>query len=282
MEVNPVLFTTCSPGHGIEVVIQKQRSRSDLRSLHETVHPMPTDFAVIVPMANEEREFAPFVEALRQVLDRLGCGRVFLVVDRVSRDRTRQRCVALAARDRRFSAVWAPENRNVVDAYLRGYREALHAGSPLIVEMDAGLSHDPRALPRFLEALAQGNACVFGSRFVAGGGFVESNWRRVALSKVGTLLANGLLGTRLRDMTSGFQGFQAAVVRRFVDYPLLSTAHFYQTELRYLLRHLPSVEVPILYRAPSPSVSRKSIANSIAVLLRYLRLRLQGNAPFIG
>jgi len=242
---------------------------------------MPHDFSVIVPMANEEEEFVPFVEALQAVLDGIGTGKVFLVVDHVSQDKTRQLCEGLAARDNRFVSVWAPENRNVVDAYLRGYREALRAGSEFIIEMDAGLSHDPRALPLFLRALGEGYACVFGSRFIDGGLICGSTWRRTFLSRIGTVLANLMLGTRLFDMTSGFQGFHAGIVQRFVDYPLLSKAHFYQTELRYLLRHHRYAEIPICYRAPSPSVSNQSIFNSLYVLLYYFYLRLRGKAALV-
>jgi dolichol-phosphate mannosyltransferase len=75
-------------------------------------------------------------------------------------------------------------------------------------------------------------------------------------------------------MTSGFQGFHRDIVKLFVNYPLLSTAHFYQTELRYLLRKTRYAEVPIHYRAPSPSVSRGAIRNSIAVLLYYFFQRI--------
>jgi dolichol-phosphate mannosyltransferase len=234
-------------------------------------------FAVVVPMANEAQEFELFVNEMTMVLDRLHCGVVYLVVDTVSKDKTLNLCQELSKRDSRFITVWAPENRNVVDAYLRGYREALLGGSEIIIEMDAGLSHDPRALPMFLRVLNEGNECAFGSRFINGGSIFASTWRRTFLSRAGTLLANVLLGTRMRDMTSGFQGFHAGIVKKFVDYPLLSTAHFYQTELRYLLRHTRFAEIPIHYRAPSPSVSQNAVSNALAVLWHYFlkRLRLQ-------
>jgi dolichol-phosphate mannosyltransferase len=227
-------------------------------------------------MANEEEDFFPFIKVLTPILDHLGNGGVYLVVDKVSRDRTLELCRELSLRDRRFVTVWAPENKNVVDAYLRGYKEAIAAGYDLVIEMDAGLSHDPRALPTFVEALTQGYECVFGSRFIAGGSIYDSKWQRTVLSRIGTVLANLLLGTRLHDMTSGFQGFQAGIVKSFLAYPLLSKAHFYQTELRYLLRNKKCIEIPINYRAPSPRVSKKAIRNALSVLLHYFFLRLQG------
>lgn len=232
-------------------------------------------YGIVTPMANEENEFAPFVEVLTNVLDRQSGGSVYLVVDTISKDKTLELCQALSGRDPRFKTIWAPENKNVVDAYLRGYREALNDKQDLIIEMDAGLSHDPRALPMFLRVLNEGNECAFGSRFINGGSICDSSWKRTCLSRIGTILANVLLGTKMYDMTSGFQGFHAEVVREFIDYPLLSTAHFYQTELRYLLRYKRFAEIPIHYRAPSPSVSRKAVFNSISVLLYYFRKRLR-------
>ena len=234
-------------------------------------------YAIVVPMANEEDDFEAFVAVLREALDRIGSGAVYFVVDGVSKDATRRLCEELSAADERFVTVWAPENRNVVDAYLRGYREAYAGGYEYIIEMDGGLSHDPRALPMFLRVLNEGNECAF----MNGGSICDSNPRRTFLSRSGTILSNVLLGTKLHDMTSGYQGFHRSVVASFMNYPLLSKAHFYQTELRYLLRKTRYAEVPIHYRAPSPRVSRNAIRNSFAVLFHYFFRRLRFQSTFI-
>jgi dolichol-phosphate mannosyltransferase len=67
-----------------------------------------------------------------------------------------------------------------------------------------------------------------------------------------------------------------------VEYPLLSKAHFYQTELRHLLRRQKLIEVPIHYRAPSPRVSQGAVRNSMRVLFHYFLLRLLGRSPSIS
>lgn len=239
------------------------------------------NFAVIIPMANEAADFHPFVDELTNVMDSLNAGMVYFIVDQVSKDETLSLCNGISDKDPRFVTLWSPENRNVVDAYMKGYRTAYRNGHRLILEMDAGLSHDPKAIPLFLKALNEGWECVFGSRFISGGSMDHSTYARIFLSKYGTLLSNILLGTRMRDMTSGFQGFQASVVKEFMDYKFLSKAHFYQTELRYLLREKRCVEIPIRYRAPSPRVSKKAIANSLKVLLIYFAKRLNGHAATI-
>jgi dolichol-phosphate mannosyltransferase len=237
------------------------------------------DWALVIPMANEEAEFGIFSDALCAMLDRLESGKVYFIVDKASKDRTLELSQELEKRDPRFKAVWAPENKNVVDAYLRGYREAYDNGHDIIIEMDAGLSHDPRALPMFLRVLNEGNECAFGSRFINGGSITESNYKRTVLSKVGTTLSNVLLGTRMYDMTSGYQGFHRHIVGKFLAYQLLSKAHFYQTELRYLLRYTRFAEIPIHYKAPSPRVSQNAIKNSISVLLHYFKQRLLFKSP---
>lgn len=242
---------------------------------------LKSNYAVVIPMANEQNDFAPFVSLLTQVLDNYSSGTVYFIIDKVTTDNTLKLSQDLSLRDTRFKTIWAPENKNVVDAYLRGYVEALKNDHELIIEMDAGLSHDPRALPMFLRVLNEGNECAFGSRFINGGSITDSNWKRTFLSKFGTILSNTLLGTNMYDMTSGFQGFHADVAQKFVDYQLLSKAHFYQTEIRYLLRNTRFAEIPIHYKAPSPSVSKKAISNSFDVLLHYFFLRLKFNSKII-
>jgi dolichol-phosphate mannosyltransferase len=232
-------------------------------------------------MANEERDFAPFIDVLTGVLDRMRSGAVYLVVDTVSKDNTLNLCRDLSARDERYRTIWAPENRNVVDAYFRGFREAYEKGHNLIIEMDAGLSHDPCAIPMFLKTLNEGNECAFGSRCINGGSMGDSPPFRRFLSRAGTILSNMLLGTKLHDMTSGYQGFHASVMKKLLNYPLRSRAHFYQTEVRYLLRSHPYAEVPIHYNAPSPRVSRKAIRNSFGVLLYYFFRRVSGRPAII-
>lgn len=242
---------------------------------------MKYNFAVIIPMANESLDFEPFANSLTEVLNIIGCGSVYFIIDKVSKDNTFELCNQLTLKDERFITIWAPENKNVVDAYMRGYREALKNNHKFIIEMDAGLSHDPRALPMFLRVLNEGNECAFGSRFINGGSIFESTWRRSFLSKIGTILSNLLLGTKMYDMTSGFQGFHADIVKKFLEYKLLSKAHFYQTELRYLLRKTRYAEIPIHYRAPSPSVSKKAIYNSINVLFFYFIKRISSESIVI-
>ncbi len=74
------------------------------------------DFAVVVPMANEQETFHDYVDAVKRILDSLGAGHVYVVIDKASSDDTLKLSQELSGSDDRFSTIWAPENRNVVDA----------------------------------------------------------------------------------------------------------------------------------------------------------------------
>ena len=239
------------------------------------------NFAIIIPMANESHDFSPFIEELTRMLNKLACGTVYLIVDNVSKDNTLELCKTLSKTDKRFVTIFEPSNKNIVDAYLRGYKEAYERGHEYIIEMDAGMSHDPKAIPMFLRVLNEGNECAFGSRFINGGSIQDSNFNRMFLSRFGTFLSNIMLGSGMYDMTSGYQGFHAYIVKEILDYGLLSKAHFYQTEVRYLLRKKRFAEIPIHYKAPSPRVSQKAINNSLKVLFFYFVKRISFNSRII-
>jgi dolichol-phosphate mannosyltransferase len=109
-------------------------------------------WAIVVPMANEEEDFEDFIKSTLFVINELNPGQFYLIVDNASKDRTLELCQELSSRDSRFKTIWSPENQNVVDAYLKGLRVAYEDGHDIIIEMDAGLSHDPLVVVLSMEA----------------------------------------------------------------------------------------------------------------------------------
>jgi dolichol-phosphate mannosyltransferase len=219
-------------------------------------------------MANEEDTVEQFLDLV--LIHVRAADRVFCVLDNVCVDGTRQIVARRAEGDSRVNLVWAPENRCVVDAYFRGYREALAAGCDVILEMDAGMSHTPADIPRFLDAMAQGFDFAAGSRFLQPGCY-RGRWSRYTLSRGGTILANLLLGTRMKDMTSGFECFTREAMQFVVDHGVQSRAHFFQTEIRHLLHDWNWTEVPITYTNPSQSVGMGTIREALRNLWRLRR-----------
>ena len=223
---------------------------------------------VVIPLANEEAQIDHFlVNTTAQLCER---DLVFCVLDNVSRDGTRERVTDFSKRDPRVRLVWAPGNRCVVDSYFRGYREALVAGCQWILEMDGGYSHRPEEIPQFVAAMERGADLAAGSRFVPGGSHRGSLFR-YCVSRGGSVLTNLLLGTRMYDMTSGFECFSRVALEHVVERGVRSRAHFFQTEIRYLLHDWEWVEIPINYTNPSKSVGGQSLREALRILWTLFR-----------
>jgi dolichol-phosphate mannosyltransferase len=231
---------------------------------------------VTVPLANEADTVEEFLD--RVLAQLTAADGVFCVLDNASRDHTRDRVAARSRRDARVRLVWAPENRCVVDAYFRGYRAALAAGCRWILEMDGGLSHRPEEIGRFVAAMEQGYDYAGGCRFMKGGSYAGPLSRYV-ISKGGTVLANLLLGTRMRDMTSGFECFSRPALEAVVARGVRSRAHFFQTEIKFFLHGWNWVEVPISYRNPSPRVGAGSLKEAFRNLWALYRESAAAPAP---
>src|SRR5215471_1274866 len=145
----------------------------------------------------------------------------------------------------------------------------------MLPEIDAGFSHQPSDIPQFFEKMLEGYDCVFGSRFCHGGSVAASSFRRYAISRGGTLLSNALLGTSLKDMTSGFELFSRLALQHVLDRDIQSRGLFFQTEIKAYCRRFKIAEVPIHYRNPSDHVNGAQFKDAFRNLWRLFRLRLQ-------
>jgi dolichol-phosphate mannosyltransferase len=200
----------------------------------------------------------------------------FAVLDHACKDNTRELLTEHAKSTPELQVVWSPEDRSVVDAYVSGYRAALAGGCDWILEIDAGFSHDPAEIPQFFERMRQGYDCVFGSRFCDGGAVVDTSFKRRLISKGGTVLANLVLGTKLADMTSGFELFSRKTLERVLERGIHSRGPFFQTEIKTYCRNLKTCEVPIHYTSASHDVGQSALSDSFKNLWRLFRLGRSG------
>ncbi|MBN1403445.1 MAG: glycosyltransferase family 2 protein [Opitutales bacterium] len=226
---------------------------------------------IVIPLANEELTID---ELLRRVCAQIGPDdRVFCVLDNMCKDNTKLMIQGFLENvDNRVSLVWAPENRCVVDAYFRGYREAYDAGCAWILEMDGGLSHLPEEIPQFVMGMEEGYDYVGGSRYLKGGTHDSPLSRRI-ISRGGTALTRLLLRVRLTDMTSGFECFSRTAMELVLKNGVRSRANFFQTEIRYMMSHLHWKEVPIRYTNDKPTIGRSSLRESFRILFQLLKER---------
>ncbi len=224
---------------------------------------------IVMPVANEEDTMERILdEILALPYDNL---HIYPVIDSYSKDRTEEIIRRKAAENDKVKCIFYRESRGVISCYLEGFRQALADGAEQIVEMDGGGSHLPAEIPQFLAKMEEGYDCVWGSRFMEGGSMRRQPLYRRILSQGGTFLANLVLGTRLKDMTSGFEGFQRKILENMNLDAFLSTGHMYQTEMRFYCRNLRTVEVPIHYVGTASSLKSSSVTEALRLLFQLKR-----------
>src|ERR1700742_1406358 len=163
---------------------------------------------LVLPTYNEAANIVAIVEAARKSLPD---GAHILIVDDNSPDGTGEIADRLAAADPGVEVLHRAGKEGLGPAYIAGFRRALAAGADFILQMDSDFSHDPRDLPRLLEAARSADLAI-GSRYTPGGGVTEWGLLRRAISRGGSLYAGVILGVPQRDLTGGFKCFRREVL----------------------------------------------------------------------
>ena len=156
-------------------------------------------------------------------------------------------------------------------------RYALATGYDYVIAMDAGLSHNPRELDRFMTA--PDADFVIGTRHH--GAETNKSLYRKALSTCGTLLINAILagskraGPRwIRDCTSGYRRYSRRAIEQLTAAPLQCRAFDFLLEtLVVLVRNGASVrEVPITCNFTGSSLNSKIVLETLRTWWRLRRV----------
>ncbi len=229
---------------------------------------------VIIPTYNE-RENLPAI--VPRILEQ-GPQFQVLVVDDNSPDGTGAVAEALAAQyPGRVHVLHRAGKRGLGTAYIEGFKWALQRSYAFIFEMDADFSHDPRDLPRLLEAVQHADVAI-GSRWVAGGGTRNWSLLRRLISRGGSLYTQLVLGVPLRDLTAGFKAFRREVLEQLDLDAIRSNGYAFQVEMHYACyrQGFRIVEVPILFEDRRVGQSKMSLGIVLEAMLRVAKWRLFG------
>lgn len=105
---------------------------------------------------------------------------------------------------------------------------------------------------------------------------------RSIYSKGGTLLANLTLGTKLTDMTSGFQVIKREVAISIFDQKILSKYHFINTEMKFYCKDFKTIEVPIMYETKAANLKMAALVDAFLNLYRLIVIRMQRAIQYKG
>ncbi|MGW5665504.1 polyprenol monophosphomannose synthase [Streptomyces sp. NPDC003758] len=236
---------------------------------------------VVMPTYNEAANLPRMAEA---VLGLPIDGLHLKIVDDSSPDGTGRIAEELAEKHNwdgrwRMSVLHRTEKDGLGRAYVAGMSAALAEGAAYVVQMDADGSHPVEAVPRMLgTAMASGVGLVIGSRYVEGGA-LDEEWgkHRVLLSRFANRYARTVLGTKIRDITAGFNLWSAQTLRD-VDLATVDSAGYsFQVELKFKAVRAghSAVEIPIRFEERTEGVSKMNLATQVESALVPLRLRMR-------
>lgn len=201
--------------------------------------------SIVIPARDEEGCICSTVEHLHLELRLQGIPHEIVVVDDGSRDRTWQLLQELKERLPELVPVRGEAPHGFGRAIVRGLNG--FTGDAVVVMM-ADESDDCRDVVRYWHKLNEGYDCVFGSRFVKGGGVIDYPVLKLAINRLANLFIRLMFGIRLNDTTNAFKAYRAEVIQGCR--PLLSP-HFNLTvelPLKAIVRGYSWSVIPITWR----------------------------------
>jgi len=231
---------------------------------------------IIIPTYNEIENIEELITRIFQIVPQVH----LLVVDDGSKDGTAAKVKELMTRyPDKVNILERPGKMGLGSAYIAGFKWGLASGFDTLTEMDADFSHNPEVLPNLLDKLKD-HPVVVGSRYVPGGS--TRNWSilRKMISRFGSFYARTILGIKVSDLTGGFNGWQAKVLKAIDPDTITSEGYSFQIELKYRahLCGFSILEIPIIFFDRFAGQSKMSTRIVIEAMFRVWMLRF--NAGF--
>jgi dolichol-phosphate mannosyltransferase len=201
--------------------------------------------SVVIPARDEAGCIASTVEHLHLELRLQSVPHEIVVVDDGSTDATWSILESLAEQLPELVPVKNPGPHGFGRAIQKGL--ATMAGDAVVIMM-ADESDDCRDVVRYWKALQEGHDCVFGSRFMKGGGTIDYPRVKWLLNRGANLFIRLLFGIRLNDTTNAFKAYRRDVIEGCL--PILSP-HFNITvelPLKAIVRGYSWTVIPITWR----------------------------------
>ena len=166
-------------------------------------------FSVVIPARDEAGCIAGTVQHLHLELTLQKIPHEIIVVDDGSNDGTWK---ILQEMRRQI-----PTLRPVQNAGPRGFGRAVACGldrmqGDAVVIMMADASDDVRDAARYWQLLNEGYDCVFGSRFLPGGGVIDYPRLKLWLNRLANFFIRVLFRIRLNDTTNAFKAYRKSAL----------------------------------------------------------------------
>lgn len=228
--------------------------------------------SVVIPARNEQGCIASTVEHLYLELRRHNVPHEIIVVDDGSTDSTWRTLESLKTQIPSLVPVQNPGPHGFGCAVSYGFDHM--AGDAVVVTM-ADESDDCGDVVRYWKKLNEGYDCVFGSRFVHGGGVIGYPKIKLFLNRLVNHFIRVLFRIRLNDTTNAFKAYRKQVIDGCR--PLISP-HFNMTieiPLKAIVRGYSWVTIPITWhgrRTGTPKLKIKEMGSRYLFICLYVWL----------
>jgi dolichol-phosphate mannosyltransferase len=212
--------------------------------------------SIVIPARDEEGCICSTVEHLHLELRLQVIPHEIVVVDDGSRDSTWQLLQGLRQS--------VPELKAVQNNGQHGFGRAIICGldnmtGDAVVIMMADESDDCRDVVRYWQELNKGYDCVFGSRFIKGGGVIDYPRFKLAINRLSNKFLQVFFGIKLNDTTNAFKAYRKEVIDGCR--PLIAP-HFNLTvelPLKAIVRGFNWAVIPITWRNRRTGVAKLKI-----------------------
>jgi dolichol-phosphate mannosyltransferase len=212
--------------------------------------------SVLIPARDEAGCVRSTVEHLHLELRLHGIPHEIVVVDDGSTDKTCELVTSLLPR--------IPELRLVQNIGDHGFGRAVicgldHFSGDAVVVMMADESDDCRDVVRYWRQLNKGYDCVFGSRFIKGGGTIDYPFPKLVINRLANFFLRLIFRIKLNDTTNAFKAYRRRVIEGCR--PFLSP-HFNLTvelPLKAIVRGYSWTVIPITWRNRRTGVAKLKI-----------------------
>lgn len=165
---------------------------------HSSGQPM---ISIVVPVYNEQDSLFQLSDLIQSVMLDMDCSFELIFIDDGSTDETPARLRDLAAKSGNIRCISFRRNFGKAAALDAGFRAA---SGQYVITMDADLQDDPKEIPKFIDALRDGNDVVSGWKYVRHDPIDKTLPSRVFNGVVGRLS-----GVRLNDFNCGYKAYRA-------------------------------------------------------------------------
>lgn len=163
----------------------------------------------MIPARDEEGAIASTVEHLHVELALRGVPHEIVVVDDGSTDRTWEILQELRSKITELAPVQNPGPHGFGRAIVQGLN-AMRGDAVVIMMADE--SDDCRDVQLYWEKLNEGFDCVFGSRFIRGGGVIDYPPIKLFMNRLANFFIRLLFRHGLNDTTNAFKAYRRTVI----------------------------------------------------------------------